>query len=183
MYIDQYQRRSNIVLKFADLPDDNTNEMDKTLVKNLIEKELKMQNTVSSIDKLHRIGKVHEGNGGKKTQDIIVRFKSHHSRYSVINKRKDAKSVKIRPHLTKNRSDVLFEAIDFVKDIEKIDFWFANVHGDLIVRLKEAINGRQLFTFDSMKSLKTLLKKKGCIDDTEDVEDNEDDWFLFFFRN
>ena len=64
--VDQYQRRSNVVLKHVDLPDDNDNEKDKVIVKNCFEKELKLQNVVSSIDKLHRIGKVKENNGKKK---------------------------------------------------------------------------------------------------------------------
>ena len=167
--VDQYQRRSNVVLKHVDLPDENDNEKDKAIVKNCFEKELKLPNVVSSIDKLHRIGKVKENNG-KKTQDIIVRFKSHHSRYTVMNKRKDAKSVKIRPNLTKNRNNLLFEANDFVANINQIDFCFANIHGDLNVRMKEEVDGRQIFSFDSMEALRTLLTKKGCIEDAGEEE-------------
>ena len=172
--VDQYQRRSNVVLKHVDLPDDNDNEKDKVVVKNVFEKELKLQNVVSSIDKLHRIGKVKENNG-KKTQDIIVRFKSHHSRYTVINKRKDAKSVKIRPNLTKNRNNLLFEANEFVENIEQVDFCFANVHGDINVRMKEELNGRQVFSFDSMDSLKSLLVKKRIIEDAGEDDDVDEE--------
>ena len=161
--VGQYQRRSNVVIKYADLPKENNEEKDKTFVKNVFEKELKLQNVVSQIDKVHRIGKKFDGHDGTKSQDIIVRFKNHNSRYAVMNKRKDAKSVKIRPNLTKFRNNLLFNANEYVKNNAKIDFCFANIHGDLNVRLKEKIDDRQTFSFDSMKGLETLLKNKGIV--------------------
>ena len=95
-----------------------------------------------------------------------------------MNKRKDAKSVKIRPNLTKNRNNLLFEANDFVANIDQIDFCFANIHGDLNVRMKEEVDGRQIFSFDSMEALRTLLIKKGCIEDAGEEEADVEEWEL-----
>ena len=64
-------------------------------------------------------------------QDVIVRFKSHHARYRVYNERKKAKNIKIGANLTKRRGKLLFDASNVVKSIDKVDFCFSNIHGDL----------------------------------------------------
>ena len=168
--LDQYQRRSNVLLKFADLPKNNTEAKDKELVKNILEKELKIANCVSTIDKMHRVGKIRTRDN-KQNQDIIVRFKTHHSRYTVMKSRKDAKSAKIRPNLTKHRNDLQYNASELVKDIESVKFVYANIHGDLILRLNEEIDGKEDFPFNSMDKLKSLLVETGCVEAEEDDDE------------
>ena len=167
--IDQYQRRSNVVLKFAELPNDNTEAKDKELVKKVLEKELKLAGSVSTIDKMHRIGKI-RNRDGKRNQDIIIRFKTHHSRYTVMRNRKEARSVKIRPNLTKCRNDLQYKASEYVKEIEKVKFIYANIHGDLILRLNEEIDGKEDFQFNSMNKLESLLVETGCVEADGDDE-------------
>ena len=41
---------------------------------------------ISEIDKLHRVGKIKDKNG-KQSQDIIVKLKSHSTRYNVYTER------------------------------------------------------------------------------------------------
>ena len=55
-----------------------------------LKEEIKLSQVVKDIDKLHRIGRVKESNG-KKTQNIIITFKSYSPRYAVYNERKNAK--------------------------------------------------------------------------------------------
>ena len=167
--IDQYQRRSNVVLKFAELPNNNTEAKDKELVKKVLENELNLAGSVSTIDKMHRIGKI-RNRDGKRNQDIIIRFKTHHSRYTVMRNRKEARSAKIRPNLTKYRNNLQYEASEYVKEIEKVKFIYANIHGDLILRLNEEINGEEDFQFNSMNKLKSLLVETGCVEADEDNE-------------
>ena len=75
--------------------------------------------------------------------------------------RKKTKTGKIRPTLTHHRNDLLFNASNFVTDIEGVDFAFANIHGDICVRLAESHNDRNNFPFSSMDNLKILLCEKG----------------------
>ena len=155
-----------MLLKFADLPKNNNEAKDKELVKNVLEKELKIANCASTIDKLHRIGKIRTREG-KQNQDIIVRFKTHYSRYTVMRNRKEAKSAKICPNLTKYRNDLHYDASELVKDIEGVKFVYANIHGDLILRLNEKIDGKEDYHFNSMDKLKSLLVETGCVEDDE----------------
>ena len=123
------------------------------------------KDVVNDFDKAHRLGKVKESNG-KKHQDIIVRFKSHSSRYKVFHKRKTLKHVSISANLTKNRSKLLFDAIQVSEnniDDNEWGFVYANEHGDLLFRLKQKFNGKQYFSFDSLESFKKQLKDIGFI--------------------
>ena len=85
--LDQYHRRSNIVVRDVFLPENETNESITKNVHKMISKDLESPSLVTSIDKLHRFGKIKEKNG-KKSQNVIIRFKSHYARYSVYNARK-----------------------------------------------------------------------------------------------
>ena len=173
--LDQYQRRSNLIFKNVILPPNQSDEGDTEFVKNLLEKEMNMQNAFSGVDKLHRTGKRRTATGGKKTQDVIVRFKSHSARYKVYKERNKSKSVKIRPNLTRRRGDLLYRASNLVDDLDQIDFVFANIHGDLTLRLKDPDEDeKQLFSFSSMSQLKETLKEHN-IDfmDDENADDME----------
>lgn len=161
--LDQYQRRSNVILKNVAVPNKQTQEGDEKFVKNLFDNELNLPDAFQEVDKLHRLGPIRTSNDGKKTQDIVVRFRSHATRYKVYDERKKTKTTKIRPNLTKRRRDLLYRASNLVKDLDAVHFVFANDHGDLKIRLKEKMTTKsnvekQYFDFDSMEVLKETLR-------------------------
>ena len=100
--LDQYHRRSNVVISNVLKLESESSEDVKEKVKDILTAELKLPAAVAGIDKLYRIGKTRETNG-KETQDIIVRFRSHRTRYEVYEKRKSSKNIKVKPNLTKRR--------------------------------------------------------------------------------
>ena len=65
---------------------ETSEQVNKKVIK-IITDDLKLLNIADDVDKLHHVGKIKQRNW-KKTQDIIVRFKSHASRYLVYNERK-----------------------------------------------------------------------------------------------
>ena len=141
-------------------------------MKEMVEKQLKLPNAANDIDKLHRIGKKKQYEG-KTYQNVIVRFRSHRSRYAAYKERQKLKGgVKMSPNLTKHRLQVLHESSQLVNDAGGIDFTFANINGDLCVRLTDAHNGRNVFTFSSIENLRTILADKG-IDLPDDEEEEE----------
>ena len=120
-----------------------------------------MPEVVADIDKMHRLVKLTVKNG-KKQQNIIIRFKSHSSRYSVFNERKKAKHVKMGPNLTKRRGKLLYDAISMVEELGNVDFVFCDAHGDLKLRIKEPYNNKHFFTFETLDDLSKLLTETGC---------------------
>ena len=72
-WLDQYQRRSNILIKNVEVSEPPNQADDKKLVHELIPKDSKLPNAVAEIDKHHHLGKKRT-NGGKTAQDIIVKF-------------------------------------------------------------------------------------------------------------
>ena len=71
--------------------------------------------------------------------------------------RKNAKHVKMSPNLTKERSNILYEASKLTEDIGTVEFVFANIHGNLVIRFKEKQNGSFLHDFSNMEDLRKLL--------------------------
>ena len=171
--LDQYQRRYNVVLKNVALPKKPTQEGDEKFVNNLFVKEPKLPGAYEEVDKLHRLGSVRTNDGGKKTQDIIVRFKTHEARYKVYDERKKSKSTKIRPNLTRRRGQLLHQASKLVEDVDQVHFVFANDHGDLKLRLKnKTADDKQYFDFKSMEDLKETLRGLD-FDFVDDVEGDD----------
>ena len=155
--LNQYMRRSNVIVRNVFLPEVETNnEVNKKMVK-IMKEEMKIPDVVvNEIDKLHRVGKVKEVNG-KKMQDIIIKFKSHAARYAVFNERKKAKNIKIAPNLNKRRGKLLYDAGQLTVNASNVNFVFADAHGDLKVRFHETHKGRYDFSFNSLEELNNLL--------------------------
>ena len=57
----------------------------------------------------------------------------------------------------------MYESSELVKDVAGIDFTFANIHGDLCVRLTAARNGDHVFTFHSIAELRKILKESDMV--------------------
>ena len=129
--LDQYGRRSNVTIKYVPLPDGKEEQttLENTII-NIISKDLGLGNVAKDIDKMHRVGKPKTHNGVRQ-QNVIIRFRNHATRYRVYNARKKSKKVKICPNLTKTRSDLLYNATQFTKDVDGVDFVLADIHGDL----------------------------------------------------
>ena len=166
--LDQYHRRSNIIIKNVFLPENESDDDVKKVVTKIVKNDIVKPELLSSVDKHHRIGKVKEVNG-KKMQNIIARFKSHSARYSVYQERKKVKNAKISANLTKRRSQLLNDASLAVKNLEKVDFCFSNIHGDLMTRLVEPFNGKYVFNFNSLKVLSDLLMRMNFIEGPIDM--------------
>lgn len=165
--LDQYHRRPNIIIRNMFKPENESNNDVERKVKEVITKELGLPEMTNNIDKLHRVGREKMTNG-KKSQNVIVRFKTHHARYAVWEQRKKAKHVKISPNLTKRRAQLLFDASKLIEGLDNLKFCFADMHGDLNLRVADNFNcdnGKKVFSFNSMTDLKSLLKKMGLISD------------------
>lgn len=154
--LDQYLRRSNVIVRNVFLPEKETHDqINKKLIK-VIKEDLNLPDVVNEVDKLHRVGKIKHLNG-KKTQDVIIKFKSHAARYSVYNERKKARNIKIAPNLNKRRGKLLYDAVQLSVNESKVNFVYADAHGDLKIRLHEPHNEKHVFSFNSLDELNNLL--------------------------
>ena len=150
------------------LPAQETQQQVEAKVVKIIASDLKLAEASKDIDKLHQVGKV-KTNGDGRTQDIIVRFKSHEMRYKVFDERKKAKNnVKIAPNLTQRRGKLLYDASVFVNDIEGVNSVYANRHGDLNIRLNDdkPYGGKHVFKFSTPDDLKKTLNDMGLLVET-----------------
>ena len=164
--VDQYSRRSNVIMKNVFLKENETQEQLEQKVKTLITRELDVPEAVEEIDKLHRVGKVKTLENGKKQQNIIVRFKSHSARYKVYNARKKLNNIKISPNLTHRRGKLWYDASMHVKKFSSsIDFIFADLHGNLKMKTKEEIDGKNKFGFESLDDLEKVTERLGLVQD------------------
>ena len=162
--LNQYTRRSSVVLRNIFAPEKETVYQAEEKAKAIIV-DMGLQEVLPDFDKAHRLGKIKDIKG-KKHQDIIVRFKSHSSRYKVYNNRKAAKNVRISPHLTLLRNKLLAGAINFTNENINRESWgfvFANEHGDLLVRLSDKYKGKHYFPFNSLDSLADILGETGLL--------------------
>ena len=102
--------------------------------------------TPLDIDKLHRNGPVYGQRGAN--QDTIVRFKSHSAKEAFYRARKslpeEMQHVKIRPSLSEAQKNLLTDAKDYLKmnsfegyGNNPPDFVFANIHGNIQVKMKK----------------------------------------------
>ena len=111
--------------------------------------------------KKNQLGKIKISNG-KKTQNVIVRLKSHAPRYEVFNELRQERHVKIGANLTKRRGKILYDGVNITDELTKVNFVFCNGHGDLKIRLNEPFNGKYVFSFETMEDLGKLLIETDC---------------------
>ena len=127
--LSQYQRRSNVVIRNMFLPENESLEQLNNNVDKVIKEELKLLQVINAFDKLHRIGRVKESNG-KKTQNIIIKFKSHSLCYAVYTERKN-------------------DAVQLTEELPKVNFIFSDLHGDLKIGVNEPQDGKYVFQWKS----------------------------------
>ena len=164
--LQQYTRRSCLV--FHGVPTENNETVHdvESKIKDIINNELNISeqmatSIVNDFDKAHRIGKKE---GAK--QAIIVKFKSHSKRTLVYYNRPKPSfrnginhrpNIRIRPSLTPYRADLLEAARSTVDKVEDIEFVFADVFGDLKMRLKQPVNGSYIKGFDTLEDVEHTI--------------------------
>ena len=107
--------------------------------------------------KCHRIGpKDKDG-----TQGTILKFKSHSFKESVYHGWKKIKNrkIKIKISLTKKRHKIVSYPHLATANIPNVDFPYADINGNLKLRLKENFNNKKGFTFKSKGGLHSLFEK------------------------
>ena len=172
--LQQYQRRTcNIVDGITPVKDEMEKQMTaKTknfLIKNLGFEERKVNEV---LDKCHRLGKAKDWK-----QSTIIRFKSHSFRASVYASRnniQNKKKLKVKLSLTKRRTKIINYAHRITESVPEVMFAYADVNGNLKIRLHEQREGKYTFPFNSIDSLHHIFRKFGCPLPNNDVSDDED---------
>ena len=112
----------------------------------------------------HFIRKV---NTGETFRKAVTNFKSHISRYSNYRWKKEKRhrgtATRRVPNIPEQRASLLLEAHHMVQNHEEIKLVYADVHGNVKVRLQKCHKGKNVFTFDNIDSLKKLLLQMGLV--------------------
>ena len=137
--------------------------------------------TVADIDKVHRNGPL---KGAE--QDVILRFKSHSSKEAFYKARKslgvNRKDVKIRPWLTPAQKTLLNDARDYLntqKDVALLnppEFVFANVHGQVQVKMSQKCKEGLFVTIKSMEHLTRVIANANMLEGSFKVFDEDSSW-------
>ena len=164
--LEAYSRRPCTILSRVQKPKKESRENIKTSVlENLQETGLPLEEIERNIDKLHRVGRFdHE----TQTQPIIVKFRTYSFKEKIYHQwKKLAKGIKISPSLTKRRSDIL-QQVQHIKEESSNDspneegivkFAFADAHGTLKIVLTKSYKNRHVFAFDSVLEYFQILNK------------------------
>ena len=139
------------------------------MIKNLGFEERKVN---EELDKCHRLGKAKDGK-----QSTIIRFKSHSFRASVYASRnniQNKKKLKVKLSLTKRRTKIINYAHRITESVPEVMFAYADVNGNLKIRLHEQREGKYTFPFNSIDSLHNIFRKCGWPLPNNDVSDDED---------
>ena len=163
--LEQYGRRNSIVIRGI-LPKENeTDDQLKDSVEKVISNELGLRKEFGrDFDKTHRIGPVIPTPHGDR-QDVIVRFRSHATRYEVYRRRKQLKTkslpFRITPSLTKARRKLLSKAREEFEDHPDVNFVYVNEHGDVKVRFHEKWRNKFVYDVSSIEQLRDLMEANG----------------------
>ena len=170
----QYQRRHCIVIDgIRSSPNETSNQVTEKVKKVLTEnRQFHPEEVNYQIDKCHRIGLI---NTKDCTQSTIVRFKTHSFREAIyLKKTKSNKKQKIKFSLTQKRRKTLTYAYNNFDKLPEIDFFYADIHGNLKFRLKNAINNKFFYSFRDKGELLNLFEKFGWNLGNLDGESEED---------
>ena len=117
--------------------------------------------SIEHVDKLHRVGAT-KGN----RQDIVVRFTNHSAKERFFLRRKNIKKkgVKVRPSLAPARRELLNEAFSLLNNYGDDQypnlphFVFADMNGDLKVKMTHRVGNRLFFNFKSIVELCQIIE-------------------------
>ncbi len=161
--VQQYTRRPNVTIlgiekekgeKFGDL---------KGKIEKLVT-NVSPSLSMDDIDKFHRDGPADGGD-----QAVIVRFKTHTDKENFYKegraklKELNDHRIKIRPNLCRERKNLLDSAVAFVDTYPKDtfnppDFVFADVHGNIKVKMKERPKRGMIFEITSLNRLGWIIQ-------------------------
>ena len=139
----------------------------KFLIKKLGFEERKVN---EELDKCHCLGKATDGK-----QSTIIWLKSHSFRASVYASRNNMQNKKLKVKLlTKHRTKIINYAHRITESVPEVKFAYADLNGNLKIRLYEQRQGKYTFPFHSIDSLHNIFRKFGWPLPNNDVSDDED---------
>ena len=168
--LEQYTRRYSVVVKGVAYERNEKFDKLKDHVQKIIEAE-NSETTMDDVDKFHR-------NGPRvgSDQDVIVRFKSHSAKETYYNNRKKMNlgAIKVQPSLSPATKNLLGQANDLVASYtegdahkNRPDFVFADVHGNLLVKMVNRTDKGMFFRFDNLVELSRIVANNNCTDHAE----------------
>ena len=148
---------SGIPVKRNETCDDLNHSFEKNVIKDI--RENSKEEFDFEYDKIHRHGKV---NGTK--QNVIVRFRSHQYPSDLYYARKKIKNrnIRLKPSLTKKRTELLRKAIERIEDDntpEGIQFVYADFNGNIKIRMNEIFRERYVHTINSIEHLEEIINE------------------------
>ena len=168
-----YSRRPCMIISGMTKNKQDQEEEEKTLQEQVLqvlsETGIPKKEIEANIDKMHPLGKPSRNN----SQPVIVRFKGHNFKERIYKRRKNIKQryVKLRPSLTRRRSELLEEVnteIEADKSLP-VQFAFADVHGTLKVLMAEGITPK-FQGFNTMLEFRRIIDGVGFSDPYSDDE-------------
>ena len=151
--LEQYGRRECLRFNGFQTKPNESSENCAKMVKQYIRNTLKVEVDDNDFNRIHRIGQKYRRDDGKECQQVVVKFKGFIPRTKVYRARKHKSDISIQLDLTKRRYDLLKEARTRIKDVDSVEYAFADINCSLGLRLK---NGRFRF-FNSSEELNMAL--------------------------
>ena len=154
----QYCRRNCIVISGIPPNPKESNMELKDAVKEAIKDTVDDVDFEMDCDKVHR-----HGPRRFNRHNVIARFRSHQLPADIFSNKRRIRNefMKIKPSLTRRRSELLDKANKLVKYSQAGDFCYADINGNLKLRLKNPLNGRYVYNFKTYDDLLTLLLEQG----------------------
>ena len=171
--VQQYTRRNTIVLDNVPVKRNESIQQVEEEVQKILVNQYKVDKDELNreFDKAHRLGKPDE----KNKQSIVIHSKSHSYGSNLYVKRKQYQkekgSYKLRVALTGRRQELLAETIKKIDGNVKVAFAYANVNGDLKVRLVEKLFNKDVFDIKKAADIDNLLLKLNCREAQQDFDD------------
>ena len=179
--LQQYTRRHSAIIAGVEK---KSNESQNTLKQDIEEilREADSTTTMDDVDKFHRVGPMKNSK-----QDIVVRFKTHSAKEQFFLRRKQIKrnEIKIRPSLTPARRELLDEAYDLMDEykdetrnthiINPPHFVYADMHGNLKLKMTKSVNGRLFFNFNSIVQLSRLIDEHQKNEENQGTQNEENE--------
>ena len=94
-------------------------------------------------------------------QSTVVRFRSHAFKEKVYRKRKEikGKKIKVKLSLTKHRTRTIKYAHQITKNNAEVNFVYADLNGNLKLRLHDSIGNKYVYEFKSKEELHELFNQ------------------------
>ena len=163
--LQQYTRRYSVSIAGIPKPRSEKHEDLRAQVEEIINLA-NSGTTPNDIDKLHRNGRVKDGE-----QSTIVRFRSHAAKEAFYKARKNLpashRHIKIRPSLSPEQNNLLHDAQEYLENFGFTDddgdnppeFVFANIHGLIQVKMKKPTKQGLFVTIHSLDDLTQVITR------------------------